>query len=96
MDDLNKSIFYLTESLLSPPRLWLAHGPMIVKVLLSLAYFLLQRSRESREPKDAIYAAKYLHHLRDLAHTPFAFLGQLVTALLVKTLALQLELKAGA
>jgi CHAT domain-containing protein len=94
-DDLDESILYLTESLLSPPRSWLTrgHGPGIVEDLFNLASSLLARSRVSKEPEDAISAAKYLRHIRDPAHVPFAFLRQQATAFLVSTLALQMELK---
>ncbi|KAN0140695.1 hypothetical protein V8E53_001522 [Lactarius tabidus] len=73
-DDLDKSILYLTETLLFSSHALLARGSM--------------------EPEDAISAAKYLRHLRDPAHGPFAFLRQEVTALLVETLAFQMELNA--
>jgi tetratricopeptide (TPR) repeat protein len=92
--DLEKSILYLTESLLLSPLSWLAHGTMILEVLSQLALSLANRSRVSRESEDAIYAAKYLRHLRDPARTPFAFQRQSVTALLVEALALQMALKA--
>jgi tetratricopeptide (TPR) repeat protein len=93
-EDINEAILYLTESLLSSPLRMLAHGPMIVVDLLILADSLLMRSRMSKEPEDAISAAKYLRHLRDPAHASFAFLRQKVTTTLVVTLALQTELKA--
>jgi CHAT domain-containing protein len=94
MDDLDKSILYSTESLLSPPLSWLAHGPMIGKALYHLAVWLLMRSTVSKEPEDAIYAARYARHLRDPAHAPCAFPRQSVTAFLVVALATQIELKA--
>ena len=93
-DDLEKSIYYLTESLLFPPISWLARGPMIHNALFNLALSLSERSRVAKEPEDAIYAAKYLRYMRDPEHTPFAFLRQLATTSLVKTLALQMELNA--
>jgi CHAT domain-containing protein len=93
-DDLDKSILYFTESLIFPPLSWLAHGTMILTVLSTLALSLLKRSRVFKEPEDAISAAKCLRHLRELAYTPFAFLRQPVTALLVAALATQMGLKA--
>ena len=57
-------------------------------------HLLSERSRVSKEPEDAIYASKYLRCLRDPAHPPFAFERQQVTALLVQTLAYQMELNA--
>jgi CHAT domain-containing protein len=93
-DDLDKSILYFTESLLLSPLSWLAHGQAILGVLSQLALSLANRSRVSRKPEDAIYAAKYFRHLRDPARTPFAFQRQTVTVLLVQTLAFLMELKA--
>jgi tetratricopeptide (TPR) repeat protein len=93
-DDLDKSILYVTESLLLSPLSWLAHGPMILEVLSQLALSISNRSKMSKEPEDAIYAAKYLRHLRDPAHTPFAFQRQPLTALLVEILEFQMELDA--
>ena len=67
---------------------------MVLDVLFSLALSLLERSILSEEPEDAIYAAKYLRHLRDVAHTtPFSIQRQEVTAWLVETLAFQTRLK---
>jgi tetratricopeptide (TPR) repeat protein len=93
-DDLDKSILYMTESLLSSPVLWFAYGPIIGAVLYHLAVSLHQRSITSKEPVGAIYAASYLRYLRDPAHAPFAIPRQSVTAFLVQTLAIQMELKA--
>jgi tetratricopeptide (TPR) repeat protein len=93
-DDLDKSILYLTESLLFSPLSWPAHGPMIGAVLSHLALSLGMRSSMSKEPEDAIYAAKYFRYLRDADHAPLAFLRQSVTSLLVTTLVVQLELNA--
>ena len=92
-DDLDKSILHFTESLLFPPLSWLAHGPKILDVLYFLARSIFVRSIASEEPEGAIYAAIYLRHLRGLAHTPL-IPRQQVTALLVETLELQMELKA--
>ena len=93
-DDLDKSIIHLTVSLLSSPFSWLAHGPMILDALYFLSHSLYELSRVSKEPEGAIYATKYLHHLQDSAHTPLIIRRQQVTASLVKTLGLQMELKA--
>ena len=81
-------------SLLFSPLSWLAQGPMIFQVLYDLARSLFKRSRVSKKPEDAIYAAKYLRYMRDPAHTVFAFQHRQVTAFLVKVLALQMELEA--
>ena len=93
-DDIDKAILCLTVSLLFSPLSWLAQGPMIFQVLYDLARSLFKRSRVSKKPEDAIYAAKYLRYMRDPAHTVFAFQHRQVTAFLVKVLALQMELEA--
>ena len=72
-DDLDKAIMYLAESLLSPPVPWLAWSPINPEVLFELALSLLVRSRDSKEPEDAIYAAIYLRYLRDSVYKPFVF-----------------------
>ena len=92
-DDLDKAIMYFAESLLSPPVPWLAWSPINPEVLFELALSLLVRSRDSKEPEDAIYAAIYLRYLRDSVYKPFVFRRQPVTALLVETLALLTRLK---
>ena len=92
-NELDKSILRFTESLLFSPLLWLARGPIILDALYFLALSLTERSRVSKEPEGAIYAAKYLRYLRDPAHTPL-MTQRLVTALLAKTLELQIQLKA--
>jgi CHAT domain-containing protein len=95
-EDIDKSILYMTESLLSPARSWLAHGPRIFECLFFLANSLFLRLTESKEPEDAISAAKCFRRLREPAHAPsnFTFSRQFVTAALVATLACQMELKA--
>ena len=93
-DDIDKAILYFTDALLSPPLSWLAHGSKIVDSLLLLAFSLCWRSWVSEEPEDVISAAKYLRFLRDSEDTPFAVQHQKVTAMLVKALSVQTELKA--
>ncbi len=46
-EDLDKSIFHFTESILLQPRSWLEHGPMILPALFFLALALLKRSEVS-------------------------------------------------
>ncbi|KAN0141152.1 CHAT domain containing protein [Lactarius tabidus] len=94
-DDLDKSILYLTISLLSPSRSLLAHRPIFMISLYHLTFFLFMRSRVSTEPGDAISAAKFLRHVRDPARSPSASMRQcLVAKLLVEALEFQLESKA--
>ena len=94
-DDIDKAILCLTESLLLSPLSWLAHGrPLMLVVLYHLALSLFKRSKVTKEPEDAIYAAKYLRDLRDQAHQPSGVQRQSVTAWLVETLEFQMKLKA--
>jgi len=95
MDDLDKSILHLTESILFPPHSWLEHGPLIFRALFFLAFTLFARSAVSGVPEDVISAAKFLRHLRDQPHAAFGFPRRLVACLLVDVLACQVELEAG-
>ena len=91
-EDLDKAIFYSTESILLPP-ISLQIGSIIT--LFLLADSLVMRSKVSRQPEDVIYATKYLTHLRDQP-VAISFLPRhKVTASLVDALALQVELEAG-
>ncbi len=93
-EDLDKFIFHLTEGILLPPHSWLEIGPMILCALFTLAQALARRSKMSNQPEDAIYAAKYLRHLRDQPHSSFNLPRHEVTSLLVDVLAFQVELEA--
>ncbi|KAI9451568.1 hypothetical protein BJY52DRAFT_97396 [Lactarius psammicola] len=95
VDDLDKSIFHLTESILLPPRSWLEHGPKILHALLLLASALSKRSNVSEQPQDAIFAAKYLRYLLDQPRDAFGAPRRLVTTMLVDSLAFQVNLGAG-
>src|SRR6266702_4772198 len=94
-DDLDKAILHLTESILLPSRSWLKDGRKIFRALVFLAFALLERSKVSEKPEDAIYAAKYLRHIRDQLHQALGFLHLQATMLLVDALAIQVESKAG-
>ncbi|KAI9452964.1 CHAT domain-containing protein [Lactarius psammicola] len=95
VDDLNKAILHLTESILLPSHSWLEHGPLVFRALLLLAFALFGRSVGSKLPGDTIYAAKYLRHLRDQPHAALGFLRHPVASLLVDVLGSQVELEAG-
>ncbi|KAI9452589.1 hypothetical protein BJY52DRAFT_1418618, partial [Lactarius psammicola] len=94
-EDLDKAIIHFTEALLLAPRSWLENGRELLTALFYLAFALLERSKVSNQPEDAIYAAKYLHHLRHQPHLSFSVLRRQVTTTLVHALALQVELEAG-
>jgi CHAT domain-containing protein len=94
-EDLDEAIVNFTESILLSPLSWLQHGSIILAALFPLASALFLRSTVSKQPEDAICATKYLSHLRDQPHEIPSIPRYLVTALLVKALALQVELEAG-
>ena len=95
MEDLDKSIVHFTESILLVPLSCPEHGPMILQALFYLAKALVMRSKVSKQPGDAIYAAKYLSHLQDLPHEISDVPRHLVTTCIVEALATQVELEAG-
>ncbi|KAI9445636.1 CHAT domain-containing protein [Lactarius psammicola] len=94
-EDLDKAILHFTESLLLAPCSWLEYGRVILTALFHLAFALLKRSEVCNQPDDAIYAAKYLSHLRHQPHPPFCVLRRRVTTTLVHALASQVKLEAG-
>lgn len=94
-EDLDQAISHLTESILFPPQSWPEHGPKIFQALFLLALALHKRSRVYELPEDAVYAVKYLRHLRVQPHQAFGYPCQQVTGLLVDALAIQVESKAG-
>jgi CHAT domain-containing protein len=93
--DLDNSIARFTESILLLPHSWLQHGSYIFGGLFSLALALSLRSKAFTQPEDAIYATKYLFHLRDQPHECPYTSRHKVTATLANALALQVELEAG-
>ena len=96
-EDLDKAIVNITDSILLAPRAWLRHGPIILAFLFVLANALLMRSSVSKQHEDAIYATKYLSHLRDQPHEipNMTDTRYHVTRSLVHALASQIQLEAG-
>jgi hypothetical protein len=94
-EDLDKSIIYLTESILLPSRSWQVHGTKVLQTLSFLALALVKRSRVNKLPEDAIHAATYLRILRDQPHQAFGIPRPKVTGMLIDALAFQVELKSG-
>ncbi|KAI9457828.1 CHAT domain-containing protein [Lactarius psammicola] len=83
----------LTKSILRP-RSWLEHGPIILQALSPPTPMPFTRPILSMLLKVAIYAAKYLRHLRDQPHETFGLSRDRVTLLLVNVLALQVMYEA--
>jgi hypothetical protein len=94
-EDLDKTIFHLTESILFPPQSWLEDGSRFFGTLFLLASMLVKRSVVFRLPEDAIYAAKYVRHIRDQPHQAFGTMRHRVTGVLVDALTFQVASKAG-
>src|SRR6266404_1704185 len=95
VEDLDKSIILLTESILLPSYSWLEHDPTILQALLLLASTLIKRSEISQQPQDSIAAAKCLRHLLYQPHGALGVPRHLVATMLVEVLAFQVELKVG-
>ena len=95
MEDLDKSIVHLTETILLVPRSCPEHGPMILQALFYLAKALVMRSKVSKQPEDAIYATRYLFHLRCQPHEISGVPRHQVTMFLMDALSFQVELEAG-
>ena len=94
-EDLDYSISHFAKSILLIPHSWLRCGPLILKALYFLARALFVRSREFKQPEDAVYATKYFSHLRDQPHEIRGISRHKVTKFLVDALALQVELDTG-
>ncbi|KAH9057059.1 CHAT domain-containing protein [Lactarius deliciosus] len=93
-EDLDKSIFHLTELILLGPLAWLEYGPCIFEVFFLLADALLKRSIVSNKPEDAIVATKYLRHLRGQPQAALSFPRIAITRLLMRVLTFQVVLDA--
>ncbi|KAH8991523.1 hypothetical protein EDB92DRAFT_2103582 [Lactarius akahatsu] len=93
-EDLDMSIFHLTDSILLLPHPWLEHGSTILQAFFVLVIALVKHSLVSRKPNDAIYAAIYLRHLRGQPQLASGHPRHAVTRMLVEVLALQIELEA--
>ena len=95
MENLDEAISHLTKSILLQPYSWLPLGSMILQALHLLADTLLMRSKLSNQPEDAIYATKYLFHLRDQSQDNSDVLRHRFAISLVEALAVQVKLEAG-
>ena len=98
VEDLDKSIFHLTQVIRFPPLSWPDDSPRqtIGQASFHLAFALIKRSGLSKLPEDAILAAEYLRRLRDQPpHRPPGCPRHPVTETLVDALAIQVELEAG-
>ena len=93
VDDLNKAILHLTESILHQP--WPCLQSDILLNLFNLATALFLRADKSQRPEDASSAAQYLRYIRDQPHEDLRFplTQHRVTALLACALAFQVVFK---
>ncbi|KAH9057680.1 CHAT domain-containing protein [Lactarius vividus] len=92
-EDLDKSIFHWTELIRFAPYSLLEYKSLIFPAFLILANALLKRSMVSNQPEDAIFAIKYLRHLRGQPHATLGFPRHAVTTLLMHALAFMVKLK---
>ena len=91
-DDLDKAIFHFTKSILLSST---QQGPTVLQALFSLSHSLFLRSNTCNQPDDAIYATKYLFHLRDQPHAIPDVPRHYVTGWLVEALALKVKWESG-
>jgi hypothetical protein len=100
VEDLDKSIFHLTQVIFfpPPPPLWPNDGHHVTTPLASsyLPIVLLKRLEASKLPEEAITATKTVRRLRDQPpRQSFGPQRHLITVLLVEALARQVKLEAG-
>jgi len=93
-EDLDKAITHLT-SLLPPDDSSLIDGRLPLRAALFLALALNKRATLSKQPEDAIRAAKYLRNLRGHPHKAPGISLNEVTGLLVEALAFQVKSGTG-
>ena len=91
-DDLDKAIFHFTKSILLSST---QQGPTVLQALFYLSLSLFLRSNTCNQPDDAIYATKYLFHLRDQPHAIPDVPRHYVTGWLVEALALKVKWESG-
>ncbi|KAH9165774.1 hypothetical protein EDB89DRAFT_268983 [Lactarius sanguifluus] len=95
MRRLDEAVLRLAKSILLQPSSSLEHGPTTPQALFALAQALLTRSDVSKQPRDAIFAATFLLHLRGQARGAFGVPPHRVTSSLLDALVLQVRFKAG-
>ena len=94
--DLDNITLHFTESILHPLHSWSQHGgSIILQGLYYLACAFATRAAVYEQLEDAIYATKYLFHLRNQPHPIPDIPRYKVTAFLVRSLLSQVKLKAG-
>ena len=92
-EDLDKAIIHF--ALLLPPDSWLLHGRLSIRAALFLALALIKRAVLSKQPKDAVRAAKYLRDLRGHPQKAPGISLHEVKGLLVEALAFQVKSETG-
>ncbi|KAH9973623.1 hypothetical protein BJV74DRAFT_953841 [Russula compacta] len=66
-EDLDKSIYHSTEAILLPFHTSIELGSYLIETLFYLAFALLLRSQEVKQPGDVKHAIKYLRYIQDLS-----------------------------
>ncbi|KAH9057060.1 CHAT domain-containing protein [Lactarius deliciosus] len=92
---LDEAVLRLTKSILLQPPSSLEHGRTTPQALFTPAQALLTRSNVSKQPRDAMFAATFLLHLRRQPQGAFGIPPHRVTSSLLDALVLQVRFKAG-
>ncbi|KAF8270144.1 hypothetical protein EI94DRAFT_1699040 [Lactarius quietus] len=94
-EDLDKYILHYTESIFLRPPSMTRHSCHVIEILFDLASALLVRSLISNQSKDIESSIEYLQYLQGLPLESFGISRKVVTAKLIQTLAVQVQLEAG-
>jgi hypothetical protein len=95
--DLETSILLSTHAILLPsfPSTVIEDDPNLISTFYFLTMDFLTRSLKASQPNDVKYCVKYLRYLRDQSLEALGVERNRVTALLVRSLAYQQDLKLG-
>jgi tetratricopeptide (TPR) repeat protein len=94
-EDLDKTIVHCTEAIFLPPVSWAYHPGNIVHLLVDIAFGLLKRFEEFKQPHDIKYSIEYYQYLRGLPLESFDVPRHHVTTSLIRALGVQVGSEAG-
>jgi CHAT domain-containing protein/tetratricopeptide (TPR) repeat protein len=93
-EDLDKTIVHLTEAIFIPPISWAYHPGNIVHLLVDIAFSLLKRFEDFKQPHDIKYSIEYYRYLRGLPLESFDVPRSHVTTSLIRALGAQVGSEA--
>ena len=93
MGDLNTSIVQFAHATFLPFHFSAEGGPNLLQVFYYLTGVIFVRSFKFKQPSDITHCVKYLRYLRGQSLQPFGVTDNEVTGLLVRALALQVNLE---